>query len=778
MRAVLALQRLAGNRAVGDLVASSRRQTPASPRDARSRSGAVPLRPIRVSVQRAAAKPVDVTTEETSAEIGPSLGGPFASYAAYASTLVDGTFLGHPIRTNNPPFKAIHPRLQPKLDAAKAEIDAEYAKSGNPIPSLYGIADVLGFRFKQGPHGWGLAIDIDITRNPYVMHESDEPILDAQLAPVYHRIARFILNDPIGSEQSVIPRLITTNAPMRGGPPVSRRDRVAAYYDRLRQESDAIETYFRLMKSPADIPAWLTLKWQPRHPGETPPTAADVERQQWEDYATLGGAVPTAGPAGVTGFHLPGPIDPGADRPFKTNSGGQFDPAGGMLSLPRELVLGLSKTLTRWGAIDFWGASGDVQHFDDMGGIGAEIASATERARRRKTAAMAATSTPSGTPGVQRQAHSVAGTGSAAGGQPSSVFPVDAPEFDAPTPAVDWTPLADHPERISDTDRRWLAQLAANRNHDDFSLLLKGFNWVPYQGHHGWQHFGRSSAFRVPAGGDPLLTQMAEEIMGGGSGEAQPSGVVTYDATVSIGAGWADSSAVRYMREWISRDAAVGQEMLRLGIAFLRNGTFAVVGDDARVLVGNEAHEWLRQLRNGYVLKRIADLAESPEHAPAAMDATLAMLDAHTIAPMRKSGLYAKALTWPPGAFKAAAHMGMWFLAGGPAGNPNDFGATGGDPGKLVHAFVKNLVNHGLVETGANGAWVFGTLDGSNPAVPEHLGRFAGGYLMGAFGATTTPRTHDQALHDADLAGLLLIPTGTYAKDGKPLTFYNLGPHA
>jgi len=162
----------------------------------------------------------------------------------------------------------------------------------------------------------------------------------------------------------------------------------------LQLESSAMIDYFALMRSPAKLAAFLAPggAWASKHPGATPPAAAAVELQMWEDYATLGGAIPTGGPPGVTGFKPPGPIG-SADRPFNPHSAGQQDPAAGFLTIPREVVIGLGRTLTRWGAIDFGGESGDVQHFDDMNGLGLEIAAATARAKAKIAAAAATTPT-------------------------------------------------------------------------------------------------------------------------------------------------------------------------------------------------------------------------------------------------------------------------------------------------------------------------------------------------------------------------------------------------
>jgi hypothetical protein len=338
-------------------------------------------------------KPRDPTLDEIAQEIGAALGGPHADYAAYAGTMVSGSFLGHPID------RGVRTEFLAKLGTAKTNIDAEFKKSGTTIPAGYGITSVGGFRWASGPHGWGLAIDLDVAGNPYVMHEHNEATLDAQLAPVYNRIADFMLNSPVGGQQSIIPSDITKRADFPGKSKQSRSDRLGDYYDRFALESQAMKDYFALMKNPAPnaVANFLAGPWAKTHPGAAPPAAADVLKQMWEDYATLGGQVPTGGPPGVTGYTAPGAIGK-ADRPFAPHSGTQQDPAAGFLTIPREVVVGLGRTVTRWGAIDFGGESGDVQHFDDMEGLGAEIAAATRRAKAKIAAAATPASTSTSTP--------------------------------------------------------------------------------------------------------------------------------------------------------------------------------------------------------------------------------------------------------------------------------------------------------------------------------------------------------------------------------------------
>ncbi|HEV8545577.1 MAG TPA: hypothetical protein VGQ64_04755 [Candidatus Limnocylindrales bacterium] len=406
---IAALQRTAGNRAVTEVLQRQRGGTPALPAP---------------------------TNDQIVAEIGSTLGGPFASYSAFVASMTAGTFLGHTIA------RGVRPEFLLKLADAEARIDDEYTMSGNRRPANNGISSIGGFRSSAGYHGWGIAIDIDVARNPYVMHEAGEREIDAQVGEVYHRIARIIINRPIatpptrrepagGNQHSVIPALIGSGGPMTVGGPTGRRGRAGEYYDRLQLESDAMERYFALMNDQAQLTAFLTTEWPQLHPNEPAPAAADMTRQMWQDFAALGGAIPRGGPPGVTGFTPP--AAGAGDRPFNPTSAGQQDPSQGFLTIPREVVLGLSQAVSRWGAIDFGGPSGDVQHFDDGdGALGAAIKSAKSAAARkiRERAAAAAAGSGSGSgasaPTVAQtpiQRRKEPGEGSSEGG----VYPAEGP---------------------------------------------------------------------------------------------------------------------------------------------------------------------------------------------------------------------------------------------------------------------------------------------------------------------------------------------------------------
>ncbi|MEP6642597.1 MAG: hypothetical protein ABJB93_11920, partial [Gaiellales bacterium] len=98
------LQRSVGNRAVARLL---RQPKPPAKKPAKK-----PAKPVRAA-----------NLDEIAQEIGPALGGPYADFAAYAATMEEGKFLGHPIESAGQPIKGVRPEFQKKLDAAQVKID-------------------------------------------------------------------------------------------------------------------------------------------------------------------------------------------------------------------------------------------------------------------------------------------------------------------------------------------------------------------------------------------------------------------------------------------------------------------------------------------------------------------------------------------------------------------------------------------------------------------------------------------------------------------------------
>ena len=257
----------------------------------------------------------------------------------------------------------IHPdfykKLQQAEDKAKKMITPEPASAAD-----WGIRSISGYQAgkKGGWHPWGLAIDIDYDRNPYIMHEDGETALDKLLEPVYQRISRLVLN-----RDSVIPKKMTEGA--------KSARRAGDLYDRLREESDAMVTYFKAMQNTKllqeeldkhdlhDVSFWEKV-WGVKN--ETP-SLDRLQEIMMRDYVILAGE---AGPA-ITGKTY-------ADRktvlkgisgdvPFddKSDTLASRKPENGFLTIRKEIVQALADAGLRWGAIDFGGASGDVMHFDD-----------------------------------------------------------------------------------------------------------------------------------------------------------------------------------------------------------------------------------------------------------------------------------------------------------------------------------------------------------------------------------------------------------------------------
>lgn len=410
---VRALQRSVGNRAVLNLLSVQRQHDDPpkpAPDAATLKREAAKAKKEAAKAERAAklaAAKAEKEAKEARArafrdsiaqEMTGATGGPYEDFEAFKKTLKATTFLGHSI-TNG-----VRQEFADKLKIAEGKINAEFtnAKPPKPIPPKYGIEDIGGFREEVSQHGWGLAIDIDAGKNPYVMHQHGNAAVDLEVGPVYTNIATLMLNDPIEGHQSIIPVLITKGKNLPSTSKATRAERLGQYWERLTRESDAMERYFALMKDATALKAFLDGDWKTIHPNEVPPDSDKLVKQMWQDYAALGGAIPKGGPPGVTGFKTPEV----RNRPFHPIDRAQKDPGEGFLTIPKEVVVGLGQAVGRWGPIDFAGESGDVMHFDDRYGLGvpfdaakdAAIAKA-EKAAAEKKAEEAAAKTKAATAG-------------------------------------------------------------------------------------------------------------------------------------------------------------------------------------------------------------------------------------------------------------------------------------------------------------------------------------------------------------------------------------------
>ena len=287
---------------------------------------------------------------------GTSLG----NYAAYRATLVNGTVFGQPVT-------GLHPTFLRKLELAQADAQQRIGGTG---AINWGISSIGGHSLRpprnSGWHPWGLAIDMNYASSPFIMHEGGEAALDAQIGPVYHRIARFVL----GRTESVIPRAITQGT--------QSAQRTATFYPQLAAESNSMMAYFRFLTAPGELDDRLRQRPLDADAARaffgdgTAPTASNVLARIMRDYVLLAGR---PGPA-VPNHAYPQVPPVSGDRPF-AGANAARDPLRGFLSIRSEIVLALSAQGLRWGAIDFGPQSGDVMHFDDgRGALARQITAA------------------------------------------------------------------------------------------------------------------------------------------------------------------------------------------------------------------------------------------------------------------------------------------------------------------------------------------------------------------------------------------------------------------
>lgn len=268
-------------------------------------------------------------------------------YRDYESSVLVGgsTIFGKPIPAGNP----VHPRFLDKLEKASAQ--AEVALAG----ASFDVNVISGHDRTGGLHGWGMAIDIDSSINPYVSREFraggvQEKEVDALVHPIYERIARKMLN-----RRSVIVHDVAAVAREQGLVGPKAKPGQDLEYELLAQENDAMVAYFAALRTTPSA-----AKQMARAATPAPTTAADKDIDQIrKDFETLRGTGDRTG------------VPKGHDLPFE-GGGKDRSPHRGFLSLRREIVNAMRAQGLRWGALDFSGARGDVMHFDDgtpAGGI-------------------------------------------------------------------------------------------------------------------------------------------------------------------------------------------------------------------------------------------------------------------------------------------------------------------------------------------------------------------------------------------------------------------------
>jgi hypothetical protein len=257
----------------------------------------------------------------------------YANYEDYLANALQSTnFFGQAL--NN-----LYSDMIQKLVTAQAELQTSQG-SNYQAP----LADST-LRKKKSMHGWGMAIDFKVMTNPYVLNEAGEGQLDQALLQAYDHIAAFVL----GKSQSDLRKL-------RQGRSAFGDGSISAVYDSLREESDAMKRYFSWLDDEAGLRSFTEQEWTLSHSGQPAPQIEQIKAQIKDDYEVLGGATDAGNKR---------PTNDQSDRPFApTSSGGKGDPKTGFLNLDKAFVLAMTNAGLAWGAIDFGGASGDVQHFD------------------------------------------------------------------------------------------------------------------------------------------------------------------------------------------------------------------------------------------------------------------------------------------------------------------------------------------------------------------------------------------------------------------------------
>lgn len=308
---------------------------------------------------------VDQVTQEWASEQG---GGPQTNADFLHQFVHDATFLGLPIRGG------IHDDYVPLLRQVEQTLGFTPGSTDR-----HGVYDLSGFQGDgfHGLHSWGMALDINTTTDPYIMHESGERQLDAQLAPVYQRIAWFILG-----RNSVIPDAIRHPESLGG----TAQTQASQLYDRLQEESRAMQTYFSYMQDLTALQNYIStpdglqryqLITQATEPNQSPGSidVRALQQQMMADFAVLtshpGPLIqpPENDQAGASAqpplpYPQPAPLTGRQDRPFDHSNSPRRTPLSGFLDLQKDLVMAMVQAGLRWGAIGFGPESGDVMHFD------------------------------------------------------------------------------------------------------------------------------------------------------------------------------------------------------------------------------------------------------------------------------------------------------------------------------------------------------------------------------------------------------------------------------
>jgi hypothetical protein len=243
--------------------------------------------------------------------------------AAWFAEVKDYSFLGKTV--------TVHRLLAERLARAEAQLSGVTPPTGGWFRSTSSLRE-LG----QSLHGFGMAIDLDGGRNPYLVNPDARGASDVESTARSRAIA-----DIVDRAGLLVRGLTAAEADVQSRPVNTDRDaRALDSYDKLRAASDAVKRYFELDRA-----------------AHRPALDAFVRALAGKDARTADEWVTTIG----------------ADRTTlreQAQPKNWTDPESGFLSLDRRLVAAMTSSAgggLTWLGDDTIGSGRDIMHFDMRG---------------------------------------------------------------------------------------------------------------------------------------------------------------------------------------------------------------------------------------------------------------------------------------------------------------------------------------------------------------------------------------------------------------------------
>lgn len=358
----------------------------------------------------------------------------------------------------------------------------------------------------------------------------------------------------------------------------------------------------------------------------------------------------------------------------------------------------------------------------------------------------------------------------------------------SPGATFSWTSLitagghaAAAPATVGPANQAQLNAIVARR-----AGLPKGptLTWIdePRRGYVGWKYAGQVATPPRPATGRIHKLAMREF----GLGEGGVGAVVTYDRTLSLGAGFATEASPQWMRAWLDADPAGEALLVGAGFWITHDNQFAAINDAGTILVGWPAKMYLtgnpshgdKTAGNPALLSFVASVIEAPASAPQAAQAQVDWVRKREVDAI-SSGLRTEMeTTWPDEAIASGLHLVHWLPAGGLVAHPGLYIGTNGDALAVGKAFVKTLAANYPVDVKRNstgpGPLIIGANGQTSGVVSHYYAAFGtavpgkAGYLKRGVDASARRFTMsvNQTLADATLAGRVIYVADAY--DGDP----------